>query len=242
MESISNIKRLSSFWRGSVHQTLATLDKPIRFTPLGPRPIILIPGAFCTSSVMNRLGNKLIELGRSVCVPPSFAYYYSALANLCRLPKAARDFIKWLDQAGQEYGFDQIDVVGHSNGGLIALLAQDMVDQGEAKCAVRVKRVFTMAAPFKGLPNAKVLSPMVPCCRDLIAGSDTLQRIARVRQLVVHCLVAEGDFLVPPASQFPEDQTRTVMEGFQHMDFIVGTDEKVERTAREIVKWLGTEC
>lgn len=188
---------------------------------------------------MNSLGQMLVDQGRTVWVPPSFAYYYSALANLCRLPRAAKDFAGWLDAKGREKGFSEIDVVGHSNGGLIAMLAQDMVDRGEVTCSVTVKRVLTMAAPFGGLPNAKVLASVIPCCRDLVPGCDTLDRIARMKHLVVHCLVAANDFLVPPVHQFPEAHPKTVMEGFQHMDFIVGAEEKVARTAEEVMKWLG---
>lgn len=191
---------------------------------------------------MNRLGRKLQKLGRSVCVPPSFAFYYSALANLCRLPKAAADFTAWLDQIGRQHGFSEVDVAGHSNGSLIALLAHDMISGGRLECSVQIKQVFTMAAPFGGLPNARLLSAMIPCCRDLIAGCDTLKRVEQHSELVVHSLVAEGDFLVPPVNQFPPAGSRTVMPGFQHMDFVVGREDKIDQTAREIVKWLGNGC
>jgi pimeloyl-ACP methyl ester carboxylesterase len=242
MAILRQIGRFPSFFRGSFYQTLATLDRPVQFVPLPPRPVVLVPGAFCTSSVMNRLGLKLQELGLSVCVPPSFAFYYSALANLCRLPKAALDFTAWLDEIGTRYGFSEVDVAGHSNGSLIALLAMEMIDGGEVECSVRMRKVFTMAAPFGGLPNARALSAMIPCCRDLITGSDTLRKIESQRGAVAHSLVAEGDFLVPPANQSLSSDTRTVMKDFQHMDFVVGDNDKIERTAREIVKWLGNGC
>ncbi len=242
MTTLRQLGRFPSFFRGSLNQTLATLDRPLQFEPLPPRPLVLVPGAFCTSSVMNRLGRKVEELGRSVCVPPSFAFYYSALANLCRLPQAAADFIAWLDEIGSRRGFSEVDVAGHSNGSLIALLARDMIDGGEVECSVKMRKVLTMAAPFGGMPNARVLAAMIPCCRDLVAGCDTLRRVERQGGVVAHSLVAQGDFLVPLVNQFLSSSTMTVMEGFQHMDFVVGGSDKIERTAWEIVKWLGNGC
>jgi pimeloyl-ACP methyl ester carboxylesterase len=199
---------------------------------------VLIPGAFCTASVMNRLGAALERRGHTICVPPSFPYYLSALANTCRLPRAARDFLAWLDALGRREGFDQVDCAGHSNGGLIAMLAQDMVDAGEASCSVRVRRVITMAAPLGGFPAARALSAILPCCHDIAADSATLDRVHGACRLLAACLVAGGDFLVPPVHQYVDGVARTVMEGFQHMDFIVGTPEKVERTADEVMRWL----
>ena len=176
--------------------------------------------------------------GRSVCLPPSFAYRYSALANLCRLTEAAESYLAWLDKLGEKVGFEQIDVVGHSNGGLIAMLAEDLIEKGEADCRVRVRKLVTMASPFGGLPFARALGVMVPCCRDLTVRSEVLVRALAQKHLIVQTLVAERDFLVPPEHQFLTSQLRTVMKGFQHMDFIVGTDEKLARTAEEVVKWL----
>jgi len=239
LNSFSQIKKLPSFWRGSVNQTVATWARPVEFRPLPPRPLVLVPGAFCTSSVMNRLGAAIQQRGRSVCVPPSFAYYFSALANLCRLSKAALAFNSWLDELAGQADFDEVDVTGHSNGALIALLAQDMVDRGEIDGKVTIRKVVTMATPFGGLPNAKILSFFLPCCRDLVLGSEALRRIERQLHRVVHSLVAEGAFLVPPFHQFPAGGPKTVMEGYQHMDFIVGSSDRIERTAAEVIKWLG---
>jgi hypothetical protein len=113
-----------------------------------------------------------------------------------------------------------------------------MVDSGEETCSLRLRKVVTMAAPLLGLPAARALWPLLPCCRDILSGCDTLQRAHRAHRLLAGCLVAGGDFLVPPANQFLEGMDKIVMEGFQHMDFIVGNSEQIERTAREVIRCL----
>ena len=44
--------------------------------------------------------------------------------------------------------------------------------------------------------------------------------------------------LLPPVVQFLPGSDRVVMEGFQHMDFIVGRPEQIEKTAEHIVRCL----
>jgi len=139
---------------------------------------------------------------------------------------------------GTERNVTEVDVAGHSNGGMIALLAQDMIDQGEASCPVAIRRVVTMAAPLGGFPAARALALLLPCCRDIGSASLALRRAKRAGRLLGACLVAGADFLIPPLHQFQPDVPRTVMEGFQHMDFIVGTPAKVARTADEVDRWL----
>ncbi|MCX7943016.1 MAG: hypothetical protein N2746_00695 [Deltaproteobacteria bacterium] len=57
-------KRLTSFVKGSFLQAIATLEKRCEFSFIGGRTnIVLVPGAFCTSSVMNRLGKLLKKNG-----------------------------------------------------------------------------------------------------------------------------------------------------------------------------------
>ncbi|MBN2497516.1 MAG: alpha/beta fold hydrolase [Deltaproteobacteria bacterium] len=230
------LKHFPSWLAGSARQTLATLEAAQRFAPIdgsARRLIVLVPGAFCTSSVMNRLGEELHRRGAQVAVAPSFPYYFSALANLCRLDRAADDLLAWLEGLADK-GIVEIDAVGHSNGGLIALLAQQRNGSGR----IRITRLVTMATPFGGLPGASALGRLLPCCQDLIDGSDALARAHRAAGIVVRCLVSESDFLVPPVLQFVDGQRRTLMRGFQHTDFIVGPSEKLAQTAEEILRWL----
>lgn len=232
MRAFNYLKTIPSFYLSSARQTLATLRRRIPFEPVPPRPTVLVPGAFCNGSVMNRLGSELEARGLSVCVPPSFPYYLSALANICRLTRSARVFAGWLDDLAARRQIDEVDVVGHSNGALIALLCGSMLRR------TRIRRVVTMGAPFGGFPAARPLGLVIPCCRDIAAGSATLEKALEARELVALCLVADRDSLVPPVLQFLPGSRKVVMEGFQHMDFIVGRPGQVRKTAGEIVRCL----
>lgn len=232
MRAFNYLKTIPSFYVSSAKQTLATFEKRIPFQPSPPRPIVLVPGAFCTGSVMNRLGSELEGRGFSICVPPTFPYYLSALANICRLQRSAEALAEWLDDLAAPRGIGEVDMVGHSNGALIALLAGSLLRQ------VRIRRVVTMAAALGGFPAARPLGLLIPCCRDIAASSHTLKKALEARELVSLCLVAERDSLLPPVVQFLSGSDKVVMEGFQHMDFIVGRPEQIEKTAGEIVRCL----
>jgi pimeloyl-ACP methyl ester carboxylesterase len=232
MRVFNYLKTIPSFYVSSAKQTLATLQPRIPFEPAPPRPTVLVPGAFCTGSVMNRLGRELEGRGLSVCVPPSFPYYLSALANTCRLQRSAEAFSGWLDDLAARHRVSKVDVVGHSNGALIALLGVSMLRR------VRVRRVVTMAAPFGGFPAARPLGLVIPCCRDIFAGSAVLEKVLSAKESVALCLVADRDSLLPPVVQFLSGSRKVVMEGFQHMDFIVGKPEQIGKTADEIVRCL----
>jgi len=239
--SVAYLKTLPSYIQGSVRQTLATLVPAHHFkSPRNP-PIVLIPGAFCTASVMNRLGIALQAQGRSVVVAPTFPYYLSAAANTCRLDEAATRFIDFL-VALADQGVREVDLAGHSNGGLIALLAEERVRAQAIPCRVRRQRLVTMATPFGGFPLARPLKPLLPFCHDLQAGCATLRRAESAGDLVVRTLVAGADSLIPPIRQSLDGKRKTVMEGFQHMDFIVGERARVARTATEVLRWLRNGC
>ncbi len=188
---------------------------------------------------MNRLGEQLEALGKSVGVAPSFPYYISALANLCRLDTAVGQYKGWLKNLKQK-GIEQADVVAHSNGGLIALMALASQDASSGSMP-QIRKVVTMATPFGGFPAAPVLAPFVPCCKDLLTDATALRLARGVHEKVVRFLVSGGDSLIPPDNQFVDVSRRTVMQGFQHMDFIVGSEEKVKRTAQEVVRWLDSD-
>jgi pimeloyl-ACP methyl ester carboxylesterase len=200
--------------------------------------VVLVPGAFCTASVMNRLGDAIERNHRRVCLAPTFPYYLSAAANTCRIERAARLLVAFLDGLADRDGVTGVDVVAHSNGGLITLIAQDLLEHGALRSRVPVRRLITLATPFGGFPFARALSPLLPFCADLLASSETLARAARHGRLVTRTLVAGADSLIPPENQFLDLQRRVIMAGFQHMDFIVGDQDKVKRTAAEVTRWL----
>jgi triacylglycerol esterase/lipase EstA (alpha/beta hydrolase family) len=234
------IKTIPSYLSGSFYQTLATLYPEAKFELNSSTPVVMIPGAFCTSSVMNQLGKEVERLGHSIVLAPNFPYFVSALANTCRLDQAVDNFIVWLDKFSKEKNINEVDIVGHSNGGLIAMLAEERLRRTPDNPGNRIKirKLVTMATPHQGWEAAKALSVVLPCCKDLIPGAEALNRAAKTRDIVVRCLVSEKDTLFPIDSQYFNENEYTVMEGFQHMDYIVGAPEKIAGTAHEVVRWL----
>jgi hypothetical protein len=113
-----------------------------------------------------------------------------------------------------------------------------MLDAGMATCPVGIRGVVTMASPLLGFPDAHVLKRLLPCCHDIVPGCETLKRIGHARDRILGSLVASADFLIPPQYQYLDAGCRSVMEGFQHMDFIVGGDAKIQRSADEVTGWL----
>lgn len=236
-QTLAYAKTIPSYLKGSVKQTLATLVPPGRFAAAGSDPLVLVPGAFCTSSVMNRLGKALEKLGRPVAVAPTFPYFLAAAANTCRIQDAAARLLVFLSRLSEERGTVSFDLAGHSNGGLIALLAAEMQQAGGEGHPL-VRRVVTMATPFGGFPLARPLRAVLPFCRDLVTGCETLRRANRMQHLVARALAADGDTLIPLSRQSLSPERTTVMHGFQHMDFIVGEEARVLATATEVNTWL----
>ena len=109
-------------------------------------------------------------------------------------------------------------------------------------CRVKINRLVTMATPHLGFPGAKALSAFLPCCKDLIPGAESLSQASKAQNIVVQCLVSQNDTLIPVKNQFFDDSKMTLMNGFQHMDFIVGTPEKIAATAEEVLRWLAFSC
>ncbi|RME27347.1 MAG: alpha/beta hydrolase [Deltaproteobacteria bacterium] len=233
-----HLKKLPSWLAGAAAQTMATLPPPRRFYLAGKGPVVLVPGAFCTRSVMNGLGTRMQALGFGVAVPPSFPYGVSALANLCRLERAVGVYRSWLRELMERHGIESAVAAGHSNGGLIVLL--ELATRQPGAPLPEISKVVTMASPLRGFPAARQLAPLIPCCRDIHPGSGVLRIVEPVaRKTVTGYLVAGNDFLVPPENQYILEEKAVNLEGFQHMDFVVGRTAKIDRTALVLASILG---
>jgi len=123
---------------------------------------------------------------------------------------------------------------------VVALLAL-AEDDGSSHSMPSIRKVVTMATPFGGFPAAPLLAPVVPCCKDLLDDATALRLARGVHDKVVRFLVSGSDSLIPPDRQFVDVARRTVLPDFQHMDFIVGSSEKVKRTAQEVLRWLDSD-
>lgn len=234
-ELVTRLSRLPTFVTGSARQTMASLARPQRFSAGGGEAVVLVPGAFCTSSVMNGLGRELQAQGLQVILPGNLPYFWGPLANLCPIEDAVRAFLWDVTRSVRTMGVKKVWLAGHSNGGLIALLAIDMAaDEGFPDFPGMVKGVITMATPFMGVDFAPFLKPVIPVCGDMVADSRVLARAARHRDRVKLCLESTEDFLVQPEGQTPGGVKPVLMKGFNHMDFFVGTPAQVKKTATRI--------
>jgi pimeloyl-ACP methyl ester carboxylesterase len=231
--------RFPSWVRGAWLQSLACYDAPARFARRGGPAVLLVPGLFCTPSVMNRLGHALEDLGADCyLVPRAYPHLGGCLANTCRLEQAAGFFLDDLARLRWEHGVEEVTIVGHSNGAVISLLALDSLEL-EARALPAVRGVVTLAGPFGGSPFATWLSELVPACRDVTPSSVTLARVSRQAGRVSLALAAGRDLLVPtPEAARPGAVPFEVLPGFQHMDFIVGSELQVRETALRVAAVL----
>jgi pimeloyl-ACP methyl ester carboxylesterase len=173
--------------------------------------------------------------GLNVVYPSDFPYFHGPLANMCPLEEAASRFVRDMASTAKGRGISRFWVAGHSNGGLIAMLAAEIAArEGFPEFPGMMRGVITMATPFRGTDAAILARPLVPVCRDISPGAGILDRIAQKKGLVRLCMLSGADFLVPFESQSLDGMKTVMMDGFQHMDFFVGTDEQVDRTAGNI--------
>ena len=109
---------------------------------------------------------------------------------------------KRVDAAIVAASLDEVDVVGHSLGGLVATELLKNVD-----CGVRVRRVITLGTPHAGVPLARYAAiatlGLSPCMRQLVPGSRLLVGLAARPVPTGSELVAitgDADALVPERS------------------------------------------
>ncbi|MCX7958367.1 MAG: alpha/beta hydrolase [Deltaproteobacteria bacterium] len=237
--SLSNIisrgKRFPGFVRGSLFQTAATFERKEKFSFVKERTnLFLVPGAFCTSSVMNRLGKMLENNGFNVFLPSDIPYYYGPLANTCPLKEAAKVFIRDVYKVMDDMSINAFYVVGHSNGGLIPLFTLNLDISGRYTDAFR--GIITLATPFKGTDIANLVKPILPVARDILPNRNILQNIRGAKEKILLCIQSGNDFLVPPEFQYPDGINPYTFKDFNHMDFIVGCEKKIKMTADKITE------
>ncbi len=234
----SYVARIPSYVKGSWAQSRACFDPPETFERHGGPPLLLVPGLFCTPSVFNRLGKALERRGADVFLPPrAYPIPFGMLANICRLETAASLLAQDLAALRWREGVERLTIVAHSNGVLISLLALSQPEAAPGPLP-EVQGVIALACPFHGAPVAALLGPIVPACDDIRPGSPILARVQEHAALVRTVLISGFDAIVPEESQRVPGAPSVFMEGFQHMDFLVGTEEKIGHTAERILEAL----
>src|SRR5262245_33677063 len=156
------------------------------------RPVVLLHGFASTPRTLAFLARHVRNrLNRPVLRPPLGLGWGD-------LPAAA----KRIDAAIVEAGFDEVDVIGHSLGGLVATELLKNVD-----CGVRVRRVITLGTPHAGVSLARYAAMATlgfsPAMRQLVPGSKFLAALAERPVPAGSELIAisgDADTLVPERS------------------------------------------
>lgn len=130
------------------------------------RPLVVLPGLADNAAVFTDLKAALQTCGAG----PVVSFGYSPL--LGRVQTAAARLADQVDQLCVISGETQVDLVGHSLGGLIARYYVQRLG-GHA----RVPTVVTIGTPHRGTIAARLPSPL-PLVRQLRPGSDLLTELA----------------------------------------------------------------
>jgi pimeloyl-ACP methyl ester carboxylesterase len=185
--------------REAMRETLwATLTQPL--LPLyyfvgrklgdggGPVPVVLVHGYSQNRVDFLRIARVLARRGSG----PLFGFNYAWFA---RVPKSAARLASFIEEVRRETGADEVDLVCHSLGGLVAM--EHLRLHG---VAARVRRCVTIASPHAGVPWQ---GPIVGACgHDLREGCE-LARVHAETALGVPCLSiysTHDNVVHPPAT------------------------------------------
>jgi len=172
--------------------------RPVGFLPLpgattrGPRPIVVLHGYAMNRANFVLLARRLAAVG----LGPIYGFEYWTLG---RVAAGARQLGWFVDQVREATGSDEVDIVGHSMGGVVARYYVAF-GGGDA----RVRNLVTLGSPHAGTDVSAV--GIGHASKELIAGSQLLTRLG-ASPAPVHArlttILSEADALVPARSQPP---------------------------------------
>jgi pimeloyl-ACP methyl ester carboxylesterase len=198
--------------------------RPLGFAPLpgarvrGPRPIVVVHGYAMNRACFVPLAYRLARAGLGPIV--GFEYW-----SLGRTAAAARQLGWFIDEVRRHTGAAQVDIVGHSMGGVVA---RYYVALGGGDGAVRT--LVTIGSPHAGTDMSRV--GIGHPTRELVVGSKLLVRLASAPPPARTRIVAiwsRGDALVPAALQHVAGAEEIVLEDLGHVAMLGSP-----RVAREI--------
>jgi pimeloyl-ACP methyl ester carboxylesterase len=170
--------------------------RPFGFFPLpgarahGPRPIIVLHGFAMNRANFVPLAYRLARAG----LGPVFGFEYWTLG---RTAAAARQLAWFVDQVQAATGAAQVDLVGHSMGGVVARYYVAVLG-GDGP----VKNLITIGSPHAGTDVAAV--GIGHARRELAAGSKLVSRLASApppQHTRVVTIMSRADALVPADRQ-----------------------------------------
>ncbi|MBS1120227.1 MAG: lipase [Deltaproteobacteria bacterium] len=203
--------------------------RPAGFLPLpgattkGPRPVIVLHGYAMNRANFLPLAYRLARAG----LGPVFGFEYWTLG---RTAAAARQLGWFVDQVREATGASEVDLVGHSMGGVVARYYVTLAG-GDPY----VKNLITLGSPHFG-SDVSAIGVGHPT-RELLLGSKLVGRLAAApppshTRLTV--IWSKGDALVPGARQLAIPNAEIIMYDDLGHVAMLGS----RRVARDVIERL----
>lgn len=185
-------------------------------------PVILLQGFLGTRGVLRPLENHLKGEGRDVISLDLGFFNIADIRSSAHILQLKIE--KIIERHAQKYGIQQVDIVGHSMGGLIGLYYVKRLG-GHS----RVRNLVTLGTPFNGTwACALAMLPLGLISKSLwqmLPQSDFLKELRAhskdLHQTKVVSISAKYDTICPPRScllRFAKNQTIAVGHGGLLMD------------------------
>ncbi|WP_368502617.1 lipase family alpha/beta hydrolase [Corynebacterium sp.] len=221
-------------------------------SPARPWPVILIHGTCDTKGIWHKLGPQLRHDGWAVFAPD-----YGLRATQ-PLAESARQLGAYIEAVLAVTGAEQVILVGHSQGGLLARYWM-RVDGGAAK----VRHLVCLSAPNHGTTAGGIASRFVrterqedvmrslidawfgPAGMEQVAGSEVLAATNRDGDLeegvTYTCIATRSDaVVVPPETCFLDSSTGAVrnifVQDYDRRSMVAHEDMPLDRRVRAIVR------
>lgn len=207
--------------------TASSVLRPVGLVAPGPgrgaRPVVLVHGYAMARSNFLILARRL----RAAGLGPIHAYEYWSMASTSR---AAAGLERYLERLCERRGYAEVDLIGHSLGGLVARHA---VTIGGA--AARVGRVVTLGSPHRGT-RTSVLG-IGPASREMRPDSPYLRALERAvlpDDIEALSIWSHADSMLDPpdTGSWPAGPSR-VYDDLGHMSLLAS-----RRVARDVVHFL----
>ncbi len=184
---------------------LVSAARPVGHLPLpgararGPRPVIVLHGYAMNRANFVLLASRLGKAG----IGPIFGFEYWTFG---RVAAAARQLGWFVDQVREATGSEQVDVIGHSMGGVVGMYYVTLAG-GDGTVA----NLVTLGSPLQG---TDVSAPLGHAGRELVLGSKLMTRLVTAppaTKTKVLSIWSKADNLVPGAHQKPLPGTETIL-------------------------------
>ena len=170
--------------------------RPAGFLPLpgarkqGPRPIVVLHGYAMNRANFVPLAYRLSRAG----LGPIYGFEYWTLG---RTAAAARQLAWFVDEVRETTGATQVDIIGHSMGGVVAHYYVSLLGGDGA-----VHHLVTLGSPHWGTDVSRV--GIGAPTRELLVGSKLLMRLTAApapRRTKITTILSHADALVPASRQ-----------------------------------------